>query len=86
MFGDPSEAVESSKIEILLYKFFKVVEVKAYGGTILHMLFNGIAHNFLSEERETQHWIDICFEVEDLLLSSGEIRSDFMVAVCKKCV
>ncbi len=81
---DPSEAVESSKIVPLLYKFFNVVEFKEYGGTILHMLFNGIAHNFLSQNLETKLLLKICFEVEDILLNNNEIQSDFIVAICEK--
>ncbi len=84
ILGDPSEAVESSKIRPLLHKIFEVVEIREYGGTVLHLLFSGIAHNFLSEDTETRHWLDICFEVEDSLLRKGDIQSDFIIAVCKK--
>lgn len=84
MLSDPSEAVESSKIMPLLYEIFDVIEVKEYGGTILHLLFSGIAHNFISEDMETRRLLKICFEVEDLLLTSGDIQSDFVVAICKK--
>jgi SAM-dependent methyltransferase len=84
MLNDPSEAVESSNIVSLVYKIFDVVEVKAYGGTILHMLLSGIAHNFLSEDAETSGYLKLCFVVEDLLLATQQIESDYMIAVCKK--
>ena len=84
ILGDPSEAVESSKILPYLYEIFEVVEIKEYGGTILHFLFSEIAHNFISSEPEIKRWLKICFEVEDLLLKEKEINSDFVVAVCKK--
>ncbi|MBT4484856.1 MAG: methyltransferase domain-containing protein [Candidatus Latescibacteria bacterium] len=84
ILSDPSEAVESSSIEPLLHKIFEVVEVREYGGTILQLLFKGIAHNFISEDAEAQRWLDICFEVEDQLLASRDIQSDFILAVCKK--
>jgi len=84
ILGDPSEAVESSRIMPLLYEIFDVVEVRAYGGSILHLLFDGIAHNFLSEDHETHRFLHLCFQVEDLLLESGDIQSDFVVVVCKK--
>lgn len=83
---DPSEAVESSNIVPFLYEIFDVVEFKEYGGTILHSLFNQIAHNFNSDNIETKRWIKTFFEVEDLLLAEKEIKSDFVVAVCKKKV
>jgi len=84
ILGDPSEAVESSKIMPLLREIFDVVEVREYGGTVLHLLFSGIAHNFLSDDAETRRRLDICFEAEDSLLRKGEIQSDFIVAVCRK--
>ncbi len=82
--SDPSEAAEAAAILPLLGKLFDLVEVKAYGGTILHMLFNSIAHNFLDDDPQTRRFLDLCFEVEDALLASGDIRSDFAVAVCRK--
>lgn len=84
LLNDPSEAVESGKIMPLLHQMFEVVEVREYGGSILHLLFNGIAHNFLLDDTETQSYLDIIFKVEDLLLHSGDIQSDFIVAVCRK--
>ena len=81
---DPSEAVESAKIRPLLRKTFDVVESKEYGGAVLHLLFNGIAQNFLSGDAETQRWLELCFQVEDMLWASGEVESDFLVAVCRK--
>lgn len=81
---DPSEAIESSKIKSMIHEIFDVVEVKEYGGTILQLLFNGISHNFLSDDPETQHWLKFCFDVEDQLIASNEIQSDFIVAICKK--
>ena len=84
IINDPSEAVESSRMRPLLDEIFDVIEVGQYGGSILHLLFGGIAHNFLSNDVETRRWLDLCFEVEDLLLAGGEVESDFIVAVCRK--
>lgn len=81
---DPSEAVESGKIMPLLHSIFEVVEFRVYGGNILHLLFNGIAHNFRSDDAEAQHYLDLIFKIEDMLLEGGEIQSDFIVAVCRK--
>jgi ubiquinone/menaquinone biosynthesis C-methylase UbiE len=81
---DPSEAVESSNILPVVSQIFDVVEVRPYGGTILHMLLSGIGHNFVSSEQEVQKWLNILFEVEDLLLFEKELNNDFVVAVCRK--
>ena len=48
------------------------------------MLLSGIAHNFLSEDTETSGYLKLCFDVEDLLLATQQIESDYMIAVCKK--
>jgi ubiquinone/menaquinone biosynthesis C-methylase UbiE len=84
MLVDPSEAVESASIEPLLQEYFEVLEMKKYGGSLLHMLFNGIAHHFCSQDAEAKRWLDILFAVEDALLEKGELSSDFLVAVCRK--
>ena len=49
----------------------------------LHLLFQGISHHFLGQNPLVQKWLRLCFEVEDLLLESGELKSDFMFLVCK---
>ncbi len=81
---DPSEAVESSDILPLLQHMFDVLEIKSYGGTILNVLFQDIAHNFLSEDEETLDLIKLCIVLETKLLKFKEVESDFVVAVCKK--
>lgn len=86
ILSDPSEAIESSRILQLLGQVFDVIEVREYGGTILQLLFNEIAHNFLSEDYEIQHFMRLCFEIEDLLIENRDIQSDFVIAVCKKRV
>ncbi|GAH53084.1 unnamed protein product, partial [marine sediment metagenome] len=84
ILGDPSEAVESSKIMSLLDQIFHIVEIRPYQGAILHPLFDGIASNFLSEDKQTQRYLRLCFEIEDLSAAAGEIQSDFALAVCRK--
>ncbi len=83
MLNDPSEAVESSQIIPLLNKHFECVELKNYGGTILHPLLDGIAHNFLEDDEEAKSILEMCFDYEDNLLASGKIESDFVFAVYK---
>lgn len=83
MLNDPSEAVESSQIIPLLNKHFECMELKNYGGTILHPVLDGIAHNFLKDDEETKSILRMCFDYEDNLLASGEIESDFIFAVHK---
>jgi ubiquinone/menaquinone biosynthesis C-methylase UbiE len=81
---DPSEAVESSKILPLIRELFDVKEIRGYGGTILHPLLSGIAHNFLGQDSETQRLLQISFDIEDALIASGELQSDYVIAICSK--
>jgi len=82
--SDPSEAVESGRILPLLREIFEVVEVRPYGGSVLHMLLSEIAHNFRTDDPAAKRALRLCFEAEDLLLASGEVASDFAVVVCRK--
>lgn len=81
---DPSESIESEIIMPLIRKHFLLTEEKPYYGTILHLLFNGIAGNFISDDPETQRIYNLCLEIEDTLACAGEIPSDFTLAVCQK--
>jgi len=82
--SDPSEAVQSSHIMPLLKRKFDIIEVRPYGGTILHPLLHGIAHNFFSNDDMTQSFLQMLFELEDLLLESGDVTSDYAVVICRK--
>lgn len=86
MLSDPSEAVQSSSIMSLLERHFDIVEIKPYGGTILHPLLHGIAHNFLSNDSLTQKFLYLLFDLEDLLLKSGDVNNDFAVVICRKSI
>jgi ubiquinone/menaquinone biosynthesis C-methylase UbiE len=81
---DPSEAVESSNILPLLREKFETIEVKGYGGSILSLLFEDIAHNFLGDDDFTKQVLSICFGIEDLLIKNDLIQNDYIIAVCKK--
>lgn len=81
---DPSEAVESARIMPLLKEFFNVVEVKGYHGAILHLVFEGIAQNFMGDDEEMRKWFGMCVDIEDILTEMGEVDDDFVVAVCRK--
>ena len=59
-------------------------EIKEYGGTILHLLFEEIAHNFLKNDPATNRLLQLCFEIEDVLLELNDIPSDFVLAICRK--
>jgi len=79
---DPSESVESANIMPLLKKMFNIVEFRSYRGGVLHLLFDGIIHHFMSGDKEAEKYLKLCFAVEDLLTETGEINDDFVIVVC----
>lgn len=82
--SDPSEAVESSNIMPLLREKFEIVETKGYGGTIISLLFEDIAHNFVGNDDCTKQVLSTCFEIEDMLIKNKQIENDYVMAVCRK--
>lgn len=81
---DPSEAIESGEIMPLIEKTFDVVEIRPYYGAILHLLFDGIAGNFVEDDEETKRIFHLCLEIEDLMTETGEVDSDYVLAICRK--
>jgi ubiquinone/menaquinone biosynthesis C-methylase UbiE len=81
---DPSESIESERIMPLLNKHFIMVEERPYYGTIIHPLFDGIAENFIPDDKETQCFYNLCLKIEEALILSGDIESDFTLAICKR--
>jgi SAM-dependent methyltransferase len=80
---DPSEAVRSGEILAVLGQNFDVVAQNLCGGTILQFLLSGIAGNFRSEDREAIKILEILFAIEDSLIDSGELGSDFVVLAAR---
>lgn len=81
IINDPSEAIESSEILPTFSKNFELLEFKPCAGTLLHLVFDGIAHHFLNDESETKKLLKMCFDFEDNLLSQKKIESDFIFAM-----
>ena len=79
--SDPSEAVRSSDIVPLLGEYFEVLEIKGYGGAILHQLLYDIAGNFFEENSGSLDRLRRLFVLEDELTASGTIRNDFAVII-----
>jgi SAM-dependent methyltransferase len=79
--SDPSEAVRSSDIVPLLYEYFEVLEIKGYGGAILHQMLYDIAGNFCRQNPGSLDHLRRLFVVEDELTASGVISHDFAVII-----
>ena len=79
--ADPSEAVRSSEIVPLLGEYFRILEIKGYGGAILHELLYDIAGNFCEENPGSLDCLRRLFETEDQLTASQTISDDFAVII-----
>lgn len=74
---DPSEAIRSGEIMGLLPWYFDVIDVKGYGGTLLHLLLDEIAGHFLPNDPRAMEYLSSFFELEDQLIASGKFQHDF---------
>lgn len=81
--ADPSEAVRSEEIPRLVKKSFKPIEWRGYGGSLLHILLENIAGNFNPHIQEDMDWLEYLFRLEDMLIATGELGHDFVVAICE---
>lgn len=77
----PSEAIRSDEIVRVFYDHFRVVEHKNLGGTIQHLLYSGIIHNFPDDDPRTDHLIDCIDGIESTLIERQVIPSDFVLLV-----
>jgi len=80
----PFESIRSAEIVPLFERCFEVVLVRALGGTLQHLLYNGIVHNFWPETEESARALRAILAVEDQMIDAGLLPSDFMLLVGRK--
>jgi SAM-dependent methyltransferase len=82
--NDPTEAVRSEEIIPLVRRRFHLLELKPFGGTILHMLLQDIVGNFNpATETDTCILKLICY-IERQLVSAEFLTSDFTFFVAER--
>lgn len=79
--ASPFESIRSAEIVPLFRRFFKVLELRPLGGTLQHLLYNGIVHNFTLDRRDATDYVRAIIDTEDALIDSGLLPSDFMLLV-----
>jgi 2-polyprenyl-3-methyl-5-hydroxy-6-metoxy-1,4-benzoquinol methylase len=85
LLTDPSEAIDSARITPTLHDRFDVLEELPYGGAVLHLALADIAQNFLdADDVPAKELLAQAFQVEDDLMASGAVGSDFAAFVCRK--
>ncbi len=80
--NDPSEAVESDRIEPEIERLFKILHHADYGGTISHLIFHDIAFHYVTDDPDVLAWATMVLDAEDALLNLNILRSDFTTYVC----
>jgi SAM-dependent methyltransferase len=80
--SDPSEAIRSNDILPLVYKMWAVEERVDFGGTIAHMLLDGIISNF-SASQEDVTVLKLIEYLDDVLIREGVLPSDFTVVAAR---
>lgn len=80
---DPSEAIRSEEILSVASRYFDLLEVRPYGGTILHLLLHEIAGNFSPSVPGGPEILDAIAELEWSLVTSGDLPSDFAIVVAR---
>ena len=82
--ADPSEAVRSGDILSMLRERFAVVEEQPMGGTLLSILFQGVAGNF-DESRDLDRSLILAFQkMEARLITEKVIPSDYVFMVLRR--
>jgi SAM-dependent methyltransferase len=81
---DPSEAVRSSDILRVLPLYFDIVDFKGCGGSLLHLLLEGIAGNFAEDDAAATACLESLFRLEDELIAAGKLQHDFAVIVARR--
>ncbi|MCW5849748.1 MAG: class I SAM-dependent methyltransferase [Anaerolineae bacterium] len=77
----PFESIRSAEIVALFEQQFEVVARRPLGGTLQHLLYNGIIHNFDPQDPQARRIIEGIYRVEDSLIQAGLLPSDFMLLV-----
>lgn len=80
----PFESIRSAEILPLFRQYFDIVQIRNLGGTIQHLLYNGIAHNFWPVTPESRNAMEGVFRVEDALIDAGLLPSDFALLVGRR--
>lgn len=79
--ASPFEAIRSAEIAPLFTRYFKVQVAQSLGGTLQHLLYNGIIHNFDPADAEANHYLETIIQMEDMLIADGFLPADFMLLI-----
>jgi hypothetical protein len=81
--NDPSEAIRSDEIIDILKRDFEIIEMRPYGGALLHMLLSGTAGNFDPTNEADVAILRTLVLMEVTLEEAGVLDSDFAAIVAR---
>ena len=82
--SDPSEGIRASEIVPLIASRFEVRHFRYVGGTLLLLVFNEIAGNFVETDLEIMPLIDALIALDNFLIDNAVLPSYHVYMVCQK--
>lgn len=80
---DPSESIRSAEIMPLIEKTFGIVELKPYGGTLLHIVLSHVLPLLDLETEGHRTALRLMMRYEGALIRHGVLPSDFVYCVAR---
>jgi ubiquinone/menaquinone biosynthesis C-methylase UbiE len=80
---DPSEAIHSAEIVDAIKRHFAIEEINYTIGTLMQFMLLDIAGNFREEDPESMRILQLIFEIEETLVSTGDLSPHFALIVAK---
>jgi 2-polyprenyl-3-methyl-5-hydroxy-6-metoxy-1,4-benzoquinol methylase len=82
--SDPSEGIRASEIVPLIASRFEIRHFRYVGGTLLLLVFNEIAGNFLESDLEIMPLVDALITLDNFLIDNKVLPSYHVYMVCEK--
>ena len=82
--SDPSEGIRASEIVPLVASRFEIRHFRHVGGTLLLLVFNEIAGNFLENDLEIRPLVDALITLDNFLIDNKVLPSYHVYMVCEK--
>lgn len=82
--SDPSEGIRASEIVPLIASRFEIRHFRYVGGTLLLLVFNEIAGNFIESDLEILPLVDALITLDNFLIDNAVLPSYHVYLVCQK--
>ena len=82
--SDPSEGIRASEIVPLIASRFEIRHLRYVGGTLLLLVFNEIAGNFVEGDLEIMPLVDALITLDNFLIDTAVLPSYHVYMVCQK--